>query len=63
MITADSALAGRTLGDGCGGAIPLLLRRIDGTMLPSPAHSTVLDAGDVIVMFGEKGTLRPIETR
>jgi K+/H+ antiporter YhaU regulatory subunit KhtT len=32
-------------------------------MLPSPAHSTVLDAGDVIVVFGEKGTLRPIETR
>jgi len=63
VITADSALAGRTLGDGCGGAIPLLLRRIDGTMLPSPAHSTVLDAGDVIVVFGEKGTLRPIETR
>jgi voltage-gated potassium channel len=63
LISADSALAGRTLGDGCGAAIPLLLRRSDGTVLPSPAHSTVLGAGDVVVVFGEKGTLAPIETR
>jgi voltage-gated potassium channel len=63
LITEDSDLAGRTLGEGCGGAIPLLLRRKDGSLLPSPAQATPLDVGDVVVVFGEQGTLRPMETR
>lgn len=63
LVTPDSALAGRPLGEGCGGAVPLLLRRKDGTMLPSPDHATALEAGDVLVVFGERGTLAPIETR
>ena len=63
LVTADSALAGRTLGESRGAAIPLLLRRDDGTELPSPADSTVLDVGDVVVVFGEQDALRPMETR
>lgn len=63
LVTPGSGLAGRPLGQVRGGAIPLLLRRNDGTMVPSPAQSTVLQPGDVIVVFGDKGTLAPIETR
>ena len=44
-----------------GGAIPLLVRRASGELLPNPGQATTLEAGDVVVVFGEPRTLRPIE--
>jgi voltage-gated potassium channel len=62
LLVADgSPLAGRCLGEVLGGAIPLLVRRAGGELLPNPDPATTLRAGDVVVVFGEPGTLRPME--
>jgi voltage-gated potassium channel len=62
LLVADgSPLAGRCLGEVLGGAIPLLVRRAGGELLPNPDQATTLQAGDVVVVYGDPGTLRPIE--
>jgi voltage-gated potassium channel len=61
LVPDGSQLAGRCLGEVLGGAIPLLVRRATGELLPNPGQATTLPAGDVVVVFGEPRTLRPIE--
>lgn len=61
VVPEGSDLVGREVGAACGAALPLLVRRSDGALLPNPARTTPLRAGDVVIVFGEPGALRPIE--
>ena len=63
LVGNDSGLVGQELGQVCGRAIPLLLRRVDGSVFPNPSSETQLVAGDVLVLFGEGSTLLPVESR
>jgi K+/H+ antiporter YhaU regulatory subunit KhtT len=38
-----------------------LIRRAGGELLPNPSRDTVVQPDDVVVMFGEPGTLRSID--
>lgn len=59
-ITEGSALAGRRLRDLPGAAVPLLVRRPDGELVANPAAELELRTGDVVVVFGTAGDLRPL---
>lgn len=61
LVPEGSGLVGRRVGEACGAAIPLLIRRRGGELLPNPGRQTPLQAGDVVIVFGDPGTLRPIE--
>lgn len=63
LVTDDSDLVGHTLKDASGSAVPLLLRRTDGSVLPNPPGDTRLVGGDVLVLFGDGSALRPVENR
>ncbi len=56
-ITGDSPLAGRTLKELPGPAVPLLVRHPDGELIANPAPGLQLLAGDVLVIFGTVGDL------
>ncbi len=58
-ITEGSPLAGRSLQDLGGPAVPLLVRHADGQLIASPAPELQLRAGDVLVVFGEVSDLNP----
>ena len=59
LISEDSPLVGQTLAQVCGSATALLIRRAGGQLLPNPARDTVVQSGDVVVIFGEPDALRP----
>ncbi len=61
VITAGSPLAGRSLRELTGPAVPLLLRRHDGQLLANPAPELHLHPGDTLVVYGEAGALRPLD--
>jgi voltage-gated potassium channel len=61
VITAGSPLAGRSLQELTGPAVPLLLRRHDGQLLANPAQDLRLGAGDTLVVYGEASALRPLD--
>jgi voltage-gated potassium channel len=61
LVTEESELVGRTLDQVCGSATALLIRRAGGELLPNPSRDTVVQPDDVVVMFGEPGTLRSID--
>jgi voltage-gated potassium channel len=61
VISAGSPLAGRTLRELTGPAVPLLLRRHDGQLLANPAQDLRLGAGDTLVVYGEASALRPLD--
>ena len=61
LISKDSPLVGQTLAQVCGSATALLIRRADGQLLPNPTRDTVVQSGDVVVIFGEPDALRPRE--
>lgn len=60
-ITADSPLAGRSLQELSGPAVPLLLRRQGGQLLANPAQQLRLETGDTLVVYGEASALRPLD--
>jgi voltage-gated potassium channel len=60
-IRDGSELAGRTVGDVCGRAVPLLVWHPDGALTASPPSGHRLRAGDHLLLLGEKETLRPVE--
>jgi voltage-gated potassium channel len=60
VITAGSPLAGRSLQELTGPAIPLLVRRHDGQLLANPARQLCLEPGDTLVVYGEASALRPL---
>jgi voltage-gated potassium channel len=61
LISEDSQLVGQTLAQVCGLATALLIRRAGGQLLPNPTRDTVVQSGDVVVIFGEPDALRPRE--
>lgn len=61
VVQEGSELIGRPLSAVCGAAIPLLIRRVGGELLPSPAGMVVLEEGDAVVIYGDRSALRPIE--
>lgn len=60
-ITAGSPLAGRSLHELRGPAVPLLIRHPDGQLIASPARDLKLEAGDVLVIFGQASDLNPLD--
>jgi voltage-gated potassium channel len=61
VVTEGSPLAGRSLRELAGPAVPLLLRRHDGQLLANPAPELHLQPGDTLVVYGEAGALRPLD--
>jgi voltage-gated potassium channel len=51
MIERD--LAGRTLGEVCGDAVPVLLRHPSGATMPNPGREERVDEGDLVVIVGD----------
>jgi voltage-gated potassium channel len=60
-ITEGSALAGRSLQELRGPAVPLLIRHPDGQLIANPAGELRLRPGDVLVVFGQPGDLNPLD--
>ena len=60
-ITEGSPLAGRSLQELPGPAVPLLVRRPGGQLIANPARELQLQAGDVLVVFGEASDLNPLD--
>lgn len=60
VVDEGSELIGRRLGEVCGAAIPLLVRRASGELLSSPAGTVLLAKGDAVVMYGDVTSLRPL---
>jgi len=60
-ITEGSPLAGRSLQEIRGPAVPLLVRRPSGQLIANPARDLQLQAGDVLVVFGEASDLYPLD--
>ena len=60
-ITEGSPLAGRTLQEMRGPTVPLLVRRPSGQLIANPARELQLQAGDVLVIFGEASDLYPLD--
>ena len=58
---AASPLAGPSLDRRGGPATALLFGGAGGELVPNPGRDTVVQPGDVVVMFGEPGALRPVE--
>src|ERR1035437_4109894 len=61
-ITDDSPLVGRSVQELSGHTVPLLIRRHDGQLIANPNRDLRLEAGDVVVVFGEASALRPLDT-
>jgi voltage-gated potassium channel len=60
-ITEGSPLAGRTLQQLTGSAVPLLVRRSNGQLIANPARELELQVGDVLVVSGEASDLNPLD--
>ena len=60
-ITEGSPLAGRSLQELRGPAVPLLVRHADGKLIANPTRELQLQAGDVLIVSGEAGDLNPLD--
>ena len=60
-ITEGSPLAGRSVQELRGPAVPLLVRHPDGQLIANPARELQLQPGDVLVVFGEVSDLNPLD--
>src|SRR6266571_2379459 len=60
-ITEGSPLAGRSLRELRGPMVPLLIRHPDGQLIANPSRELQLQAGDVLVIFGETSDLNPLD--
>ncbi len=60
-ITEGSPLAGRPLKELRGPAVPLLVRHPSGQLVANPGRDLRLQAGDVLIIFGEAGDLSPLD--
>ena len=60
-ITEESPLAGRSLHELRGPAVPLLIRHPDGQLIANPARELQLRPGDVLVVFGQPSDLNPLD--
>lgn len=62
-VDAASELAGRTVGEVCGPALPLAVRHATGEVSAHPSRDLRLRIGDLMVLLGEDEVLRPVEGR
>ncbi|MGH3765895.1 MAG: potassium channel family protein [Pseudonocardiaceae bacterium] len=60
LVAPDSKLVGQTVDQVCGSATALLIRRAGGELLPNPSRDTVVNAGDLVVTFGEPDMPRAV---
>jgi len=60
-ITDGSPLAGRTLRELRGPAVPLLVRHPSGQLVANPTRDLQLQVGDVLIVFGEASDLDPLD--
>lgn len=60
IVEEGSNLAGRSVGDACGTASPLVIQR-GGRQITNPDPSETLREGDLILLLGEPEQLRPVE--
>lgn len=60
-ITEGSPLAGLSLRELRGPAVPLLVRHPDGQLIANPARELKLQAGDVLVIYGQASDLNPLD--
>jgi uncharacterized protein with PhoU and TrkA domain len=61
QVEDESELAGRTVGEVCGRAVPLLVWHPDGALTANPPSGHRLRAGDHLLLLGGKEALRPVE--
>ena len=61
LIETGSPFVGATVAKVSGDAIPLLIRRNVGHLVPRPEGHEELEAGDLLVVVGEPRLLRPVE--
>jgi len=61
QITEGSALAGWSLRELRGPAVPLPVRHADGQLIANPAPDLHLRAGDVLIVYGDASDLRPLD--
>jgi voltage-gated potassium channel len=61
QVEDGSELAGKTVSEVCGQAVPLLVWHPDGALFPNPPSGHRLRDGDHLLLLGEKETLRPVE--
>jgi voltage-gated potassium channel len=61
LIEEGSPFVGSTVAEVCGDAIPLLIRRNVGHLVPRPEGREELEGGDLLVVVGEQRMLRPVE--
>jgi len=60
-ITEGSALAGRSLREIRGPAVPLLVSHADGQLIANPGPELQLRVGDVLVVYGKASDLNPLD--
>lgn len=63
LVDQGSPLAGKTIGEACGEATPLVVRRSDGEIMPNPGRAEPLRPGDLLLVLGEPAALRTAEER
>ena len=61
IVEPNSKLVGMSLGQACGPAVPLLIRRSDGEIDSHPSPEAPLGAGDVILLLGDSAQLKRVE--
>jgi voltage-gated potassium channel len=61
QVEKDSVLIDTPLGEAAGRAIPLAVRRTDGQVITSPQPDLMLRQGDLLVLLGDRESLRPLE--
>ncbi len=61
LIDSGSHLVGKPLRQACQRALPLLIRRAEGDLVPNPDLDSTLAPGDAVIVFGDPRALRPIE--
>ncbi|HEX2240417.1 MAG TPA: NAD-binding protein [Actinomycetota bacterium] len=61
LVEAQSDLEGRRLGDAAAANVVVAVRRDDGELIRNPEPDLILQAGDLLVLLGEKEALRAME--
>jgi voltage-gated potassium channel len=61
-VSPSCAGVGKTIAQVRGASVVVAVRRPDGTLVPQPAPSSVIEAGDMLVAIGTPGALEQLES-
>ncbi len=61
LVEPESELEGRRLGEAAAVNVVVAVRREDGELIRNPESDLILQAGDLLVLLGERDALRPME--